>query len=212
VLAAAPAHADDLITVLVNGAVNPTVPPTSTVQIDNIFTGGMNGENTIHWIAVGTPGGQIYIFVPPLGYIDFFGGSGTSGGSADCVVPFGGPGSMSHGTPTGTASQLGCLVIASNPLWKLDATAETASQLEADCDATTTPTTTGSASDGDTSQSGTYGVMTCWANFPITTTFFSAVQLFRVPEFGSLALVLAIGVVGLVLVRRRLVPQTPQLM
>jgi len=200
---AAPAHADDLITLLVDGSIAPSVAPGSTVSLDNVFTGIAGGINTITWIAVGAPGGAIYIFIPPtiLGHvINFFGGS--SGGQIDCSVPFGGPGSLFASTGTLTATMSGCT--GTNPLWKLDAAPQTPAQIESDCDNGIVPSTTGTATNGDTLTSGDYGVISCYdSHSPLAGSFKSALQAFATPEFGSLAFVLALGIAGLVLVRRR---------
>lgn len=201
---AVPAHAADLVSVKINMADNPSVSPGSTVSIDNVFNGIPSGSNVVIWIAVGVPGGQVYLFEPGLGhYLNFNGG--VSGGSIVCSVPFGGSGSLSTSGATGTATVSNCS--GSNPLWKLSAATETYTSLQTDCSQGVTPGTgLNPATGGDTSLSGTYGVIACYFNgSPIYNWFLTFPGIFSVPEFGSLAFLLALGV-GLVLVRRRVWP------
>lgn len=194
----------DLISVLVNGKINPTIVSGSTAQLDNIFTAGpLGGVNTIEWIAVEVPSHLVYVFIPPgIGnVINFFGAAGDSNA---CVVPFGGPGSLQYVVLSGTPTQSGCSSSYSNPLWHT--TTETASQVQADCSASGTPTVSAAVGNGDTSLSGYYVVMACYNQHnPFVTQFSSAYQVFRAPEFGSFAAVMAIGV-ALVVLRRRMFP------
>jgi hypothetical protein len=200
---AVPVYADDAVLVFVNGAINPAVPAGSVVTINNAFVGIASGENVVIWLAVGTPGGAVYLFEPgPGNYIDFHGGA--SGGSITCNVPFGGSGSLSTSGASGTATVDHCS--GTNPLWSLSATTETPSDIETACDGGHTPAVTGSPTSGDTSTMGLYAVVACYYNgIPIVGSFKTPGQLFSVPEFGSLAAALTLGLVALVFVRRRVV-------
>jgi hypothetical protein len=196
----APAVFANSIGLTVNGTANAAIVPGSTVAINNVFSGLAGETDTLTWVGVVTPNGNTFIFAPGTNIV--FSGGASSGG-VTCNVPYGGSGSLSVTGQSGTASVTGCS--GSNPLWLQTTSTQTLGSLSTACTASpnSPPATSGSASNGDTSQKGTYEVLACYSSTTLSGSFTSADQTFTTPEFGlGLGIAVAVALIGFALLRK----------